>query len=78
VGRCRYRHQPQQERNREKAFFNIVELHRCAVFSTDLEIEFCKLGHNNRKPTIPAKDAAYPAVQGLGSGARSARKERIK
>ncbi|WP_244525229.1 MULTISPECIES: GlxA family transcriptional regulator [Bradyrhizobium] len=61
-----------------RRFFNIVELHRCAGFCTDLEIEFCKLGHNNRKPTILAKDTPYPAVQGLGSGARRARKERMK
>jgi hypothetical protein len=48
-----------------RRFFNIVRLHRWAVFSTDQEIELCEPGHNNTKPTILAKDTAYPAVCGV-------------
>jgi len=53
-----------------RRFFNIVGLHRCAVFSTDQEIELCEPGHNNGKPTILAKDTAYPAVQGFEERAK--------
>jgi hypothetical protein len=41
-----------------RRLFNIVGLHRCAVFSADPEVELWEADHNNQKPTIPAKDAA--------------------